>query len=209
MHIATCLDWDIQQIDVKTAFLYGLLPEEKVQYMEQPRRFEEIGKETWVWKLRRSLYGMKQSGQVWNQTLNKVMLSWGFKRLIPDSCVYHCQTSTGTSIAVVHVNDFLLVSSSKEENECVKVLMRSKWALSDLGEAKFCVGIAIAHDRNKRTISLSQTALIDKIIDQFSQKDTNPVAVLMDPGLKLSCPNLSVLSKEEHQYLSNLPYRSC
>ena len=62
MHIATSLDWDIKQIDVKMAFLYGLLPDDEIQYMEQPRGFEEPGKETWVWKLRRSLYGMKQSG---------------------------------------------------------------------------------------------------------------------------------------------------
>ena len=208
MHIAACLDWDIQQIDVKTAFLYGLLPEDEIQYMEQPRGFEEPGKESWVWKLKRSLYGMKQSGRVWNQTLNEAMLSWGFKRLVPDSCVYHRQTSTGLTIAVIHVDDFLLASSSKEENERVKALMRTKWSLSDLGEAKFCLGIAITRDRSKRTISLSQTTLIDKIIHQFGQTDANPVAVPMDPGLKLSRPDLSALSEEERQYLSKLPYRS-
>ena len=208
MHIAASLDWDIQQIDVKTSFLYGLLPDDEIQYMEQPRSFEELGKETWVWKLRRSLYGMKQSGGVWNHTLNDAMLSWEFKRLIPDSCIYYRQTSTGTSIAIVHVDDFLLTSSSKEENERLKAQMRTKWTLSDLGEARFCVGIAITHNRNRCTISLSQTALIDKIINQFGQVDANPVSTPMDPGLKLSRPDLSTLTEEECQSLLKLPYRS-
>lgn len=51
LHIAATLGWDAQQIDMKTAFLYGLLPDNEVQYMEQPKGFEERGKEEWVWKL--------------------------------------------------------------------------------------------------------------------------------------------------------------
>jgi hypothetical protein len=62
LHLAAHLGWDAQQIDIKTAFLYGLLPEEETQYMSQPPGFEEPEKETWVWKLVHGLYGMKQAG---------------------------------------------------------------------------------------------------------------------------------------------------
>ena len=55
------MDWDIQQIDIKTAYLYGLLEEEC--WMEQPEGFEEPGKEDWVWALIKGLYGMKQAGR--------------------------------------------------------------------------------------------------------------------------------------------------
>ena len=78
LHLAAALNWDAQQIDIKTAFLYGLLPEEEYQYMEQPLEFEEPGKEDWVWVIQRGLYGMKQSGRIWNITMNEKMLSWGF-----------------------------------------------------------------------------------------------------------------------------------
>jgi len=44
LHIAANLDWDAQQINIKMAFLYGLLPEDKIQYMEQPKGLEEQGK---------------------------------------------------------------------------------------------------------------------------------------------------------------------
>jgi hypothetical protein len=79
LHIAACKGWDVQQIDVKTAFLYGLLPDNETQYMQQPIGFEEPGKETWVWRLKRGLYGMKQSGRIWNKTMNEAMLSWALR----------------------------------------------------------------------------------------------------------------------------------
>lgn len=61
LHLAAALNWDTQQIDIKTAFLYGLLPEKEYQYMEQPLEFEEPGKEDWVWVIQCGLYRMKQS----------------------------------------------------------------------------------------------------------------------------------------------------
>jgi hypothetical protein len=130
---------------VKTAFLYGLLPDHEVQYMEQPTGFEEEGKNDYVWVLQRGLYGMKQSGRIWNQTMNDAMLSWGFTRLSCESCVYYRKTDTGTIISAVHVDDFFLsVATSKAENESFKTQMKSLWTISDLGEAKHCVGIAIS-----------------------------------------------------------------
>lgn len=62
LHIAAAMGWDAQQIDVKTVFLYGLLPEDEQVFMEQLKEFEEPGKENWVWLIQRGLYGMKQAG---------------------------------------------------------------------------------------------------------------------------------------------------
>ena len=45
LHLAAALNWDTQQINTKTVFLYGLLPDDKIQFMEQPNGFEEPGKE--------------------------------------------------------------------------------------------------------------------------------------------------------------------
>ena len=51
---------------MKTVFLYGVLPDDKIQYMEQPEGFKEPG-EDWVCELMQGLYGMKQAGRIWNQ----------------------------------------------------------------------------------------------------------------------------------------------
>jgi len=143
LHIVVSLDWDAQQVDIKTAFLYGLLPEDKIQYMEQPKDFEEKGKEDWVWMIQRGLYGMKQSGRIWNQTMNEQMLKWGFTHLSCKSCIYYRMTESRTIISSIHVDDFLSIASNKEENEHFKNQMRSVWTILDLGAIHFIVGIAI------------------------------------------------------------------
>jgi hypothetical protein len=66
LHIAASLNWDIQHIDVKIAFPHGVLPETETMYMDQLPGFEEPGKENWVMKLMKSLYGIKQASRVWN-----------------------------------------------------------------------------------------------------------------------------------------------
>ena len=208
LHLAATLDWDAQQIDIKTAFLYGLLPDDEIQYMEQPHGFEEPGKEEYIWRIERGLYGMKQSGRIWNQTMNEQMLAWGFTRLSCESCIYYRNSDTGTIVSAVHVDDFLSIASCKEENERFKDQMRSVWTISDLGAVRFVVGIAVAWDRPNRTVMLSQTALIDKIVAQFGQKGASPASVPMDPGLKLRRADYKRLSREELDQITKLPYRS-
>jgi len=208
LHIAAVLDWDAQQIDVKTAFLYGLLPDDEVQYMEQPSGFEESGKETWVWRLQKGLYGMKQAGRIWNKTMNDAMISWGFTRLACESCIYYRKRESRIVVAAVHVDDFISIAKPPEENRVFKTQMKTLWNISDLGGVRFCVGIAISRNRETKTISLSQTALIDRVITQFGQQDAYPAKTPMDPGLKLRRPNQSELTTDDKTELAKFPYRS-
>lgn len=209
LHLAAAHDWDAQQIDVKTAFLYGLLPEDEVQYMEQPGSFQEPGKEDWVWELLRGLYGMKQSGRIWNKTMHEAMVEWGFQRLSCEWCVYYRKTPAGVVLVAVHVDDMLSVASSREENERFKQQLQSKWKISDLGDIHFALGIAVERDRATHTVFLSQTALIDRIISQFRQKDSHPVSTPMDSAVKLRRPDpRTPLPADQAQYLTSVPYQS-
>ena len=208
LHLAAKLEWDAQQLDIKTAFLYGLLPPDEVQYMEQPTGFEEADKVVWVWKLVRGLYGMKQSGRIWNQTLNDRMIMWGFTRLACEPCMYYRHTSSGTVIAAVHVDNFLCISSSQAENERFKYEIRALWSISELGVVKFIVGIAVQWDRMHHSVQLSQTALIDKIIHLFGQDHSTPISTPMDPGLRLRRVTRTSLSTHDVDELAKIPYRS-
>ena len=80
--------------------------------MEQPPRFEEPGKEDWVWQLNKSIYGMKQASRIWNHTFHKTISGWGFKRMKKDWCMYRRVSNTGTTIFAVHVDDIIVMSSS-------------------------------------------------------------------------------------------------
>ncbi|KAJ3570020.1 hypothetical protein NP233_g4673 [Leucocoprinus birnbaumii] len=209
LHLAAVNDLDIRQLDIKTAYLYGVLPEEEIQYMEQPVGFEVPGKEDWVWELHKGLYGMKQSGHVWNKTLNEALNGWDFQRLQSEPCGFRCVSPEGVVDACVHVDDFLYSPSNDEACKCFLTDIGSTWEYKDLGEAKFCVGIAFTWDRASRTIGLSQTALIEKIANNFLEHPVHPTYSPMDPSLKLQHPSTTEkLSSTDIKHLKSLPYRS-
>ena len=197
LHLAANLDWDLQQLDIKTTFLHGILPEEETMYMEQPPGFASPGQEDWVMKLMKSIYGMKQAGRIWNQTFNKVVESLGFKRLPCEWCVYMRQSSTGTVIFAVHVDDILCAASSIDKNAHFKAELKAHWDITDLGPANFALGIAITRDRTSRTISISQTAFIDRLLVRFNQVDSHPSDTPMIAGLQLQRPPKSIPTSPE------------
>ncbi|UYV78945.1 hypothetical protein LAZ67_17000381, partial [Cordylochernes scorpioides] len=76
--IATEKNWFIDQFDVKSAYLHGTLNE--TIYMEQPECFKKPGEENLFCKLKKSIYGLKQSGRCWNKFLNKQLHKIGFQQ---------------------------------------------------------------------------------------------------------------------------------
>jgi hypothetical protein len=111
------MGWDLQQFNIRTAFLHGVLPENETMYMEQPEGFEVFGKEDWAMKLLRSIYGMKQASRVWNQTFHKAVEGYGFNRMPCEWCVYRHQSASGITIFAVHVDDIMSASTSEAEND--------------------------------------------------------------------------------------------
>ena len=102
--------------------------------------------------------------------------------------IYYRKNALGVVISAVHIDAFLSVADPPSENTAFKAQMKEIWTIS---EARFCVRIAISHDKEAQTVFLSQTALIDRIITQFGQQDAYPIKTPMDPGLKLRRPNPS------------------
>ena len=80
-------DLELEQLDVKTAFLHGELEEDI--YMAQPDGFQGPGKEEYVYRLKKSLYGLKQSHRQWYKRFDTYMIQLGYNRSPYDCCVYH------------------------------------------------------------------------------------------------------------------------
>ena len=115
LHLMAALDWNSKQTNVKMAVLYSLLPEDEVQWMEQPEGMEEEGFEDYVWMLQQGLYGMKQARCLWNKTMDAAMIEWGFTCLSSESCIYYHRTESGIIIAFIYVDDFLSIADSGGE----------------------------------------------------------------------------------------------
>ena len=112
-------DLELAQLDVKTAFLHGNL-EEKI-YMSQPHGFEVASKENWVCKLKKSLYGLKQSPRQWYKQFDRFMIGQKYTRSQFDHCVYLHRLSDGSYIyLLLYVDDMLVACKNKAEIEQLK-----------------------------------------------------------------------------------------
>ena len=102
-------DWEIEAIDVKTAYLYGELKEEI--YMAQPEGFIKSGQEHKVCKLVKSIYGLKQAGWVWYETISKTLQKkLGFQQLHSDAGVHVLRQREGL---ILYVDDLLIMGNSQ------------------------------------------------------------------------------------------------
>jgi len=174
--------------------------------MEQPPGFEVAGKEMWVMQLMKSIYSMRQASRRWNETFHQAVIKFGFKRVPCEWCIYVRNSPSGTVMFVVHIDDIFLISNPPSENGRFREQLKSKWDISDLGPIKFALGIAV--ERSTDTISLSQTAFIDCILEQFGQIDAHPVDTPMVAGLQLRRPDKSIPTPPEvTEWREQTPYR--
>ena len=107
----------LHQMDVTTAFLNGELEEEV--FMKQPEGFVKRGQEQKVCKLKRSIYGLRQSPRCWNFALDSQLKKMGFQQTTSDPCLY-ISTEGELFIVAVYVDDILLAGKSTKRMEEVK-----------------------------------------------------------------------------------------
>jgi len=205
LSIVAIHDLELHQMDVKTAFLNGVLEEEI--YMQQPEGFIEPGNEHLVCKLKRTLYGLKQSPRVWYQTIDKFFADMGFKRVEGDYGLYVIWNDDVKCIIALHVDDLLIACNSVPYMESVKQELHSEYEMKDLGEAKFVLGIEIERDRDRRKIHLNQQQYIENVLQRYNMTDCKPVSTPMEASVKLTKSDAAVTNKQK-QEMSAVPYQS-
>ena len=203
--IAAFYDYEIWQMDVKTAFLNGDLEEEV--YMVQPEGFIDPENAKKICKLKRSIYGLKQASRSWNIRFDREIKKLGFVKLEDEPCVYKMISGSVVIFLVLYVDDILLFGNSIPEMRNVKSSLESVFSMKDLGEASYILGIKIYRDRSKRLIGLSQDTYLDKILKRFGMADSKKGAIPMVTGTRLSktqCP----IGADELKKMSEVPYAS-
>ena len=164
--IAAALDLELEQMDVKTAFLYGYMQEDV--YVEQPPEFDDGSGR--VCKLNKALYGLKQAPRIWYQTLSTFLQGLGFHPLTSDVGVF----AKGHTYIAVYVDDLLIAGPSKEEIQDLKDALKNRFEMTDLGPCSYYLGMTVSRDRKNRTIRLSQRGYLAKIIKDFGMCEAKP-----------------------------------
>jgi hypothetical protein len=139
MAMVAHFDLELEQVDVKTAFLNGDLYEDI--YMTQPVGFEEPGKEHMVCKLNKSIYGLKQASRQWYLKFDAVVTANGFIENKVDQCIYMKVSGSNFIFLVLYVDDILLASNDKNLLSETKQLLSYHFDMKDLGEASYVLAI--------------------------------------------------------------------
>ncbi|GJR17586.1 retrotransposon protein, putative, ty1-copia subclass [Tanacetum coccineum] len=134
-------------MDVKTAFLNGHLSEEV--YMEQPEGFVNPKYPNHVCKLKRSIYGLKQASRQWNKRFDDEIKKFGFAQNPDEPCVYLKASGSYVAILILYVDDILLMGNNIPMLQDVKSYLGRSFAMKDLGDAAYILGIKIYRDSSK------------------------------------------------------------
>ncbi|KAK0594609.1 hypothetical protein LWI29_023351 [Acer saccharum] len=205
LSIAACFDYEIWQMDVKTAFLNGNL-EESI-YMIQPEGSVSPDQEQKVCKLQRYIYGLKQASRSWNIRFDDVITTYGFEQNVDELCVYKRIIDKKVVFLVLYVDDILLIGNDVGVLSEVKCWLASQFQMKDLGEASYVLGIQLIRDRKNKLIALSQASYIDKILVQFSMQNSKKGNLPSKHGVHLSkeqCPK----TPQEVEDMRRVPYAS-
>ena len=133
--LAASMNLEIEQLDVKMAFLHGDLEEEI--YMEQPEGFEVKGKENLVCRLKKSLYGLKQAPIQWYKKFESFMANHSYMKINSDHCVFLQKFSNDNFIILLlYVDVILIIGRNIIKIKDLKKEMSKTFAMKDLGAAK-------------------------------------------------------------------------
>ncbi|CAH2103269.1 unnamed protein product [Euphydryas editha] len=195
-------NFEITHFDVTTAFLNGFLDENV--YMQVPCNLK--CKENSVLKLKRAIYGLKQSARAWNKRIDDCLLKLNFVKSKLEPCLYSKKCKKGQIIVAVFVDDFFIFSTCKDLTEELRKNLESKFKIKDLGRLQHCLGMQVKYCDN--CISIDQEKFVEKILDKFHMSNCKSVDTPMEINLKLD--KAKTISKQYpyQQLIGSLMYLS-
>eukprot|EP00253_Pinus_taeda_P036728 PITA_36728 len=177
--LATTMGWNIHQMGVKTTFMNGTIDEDV--YIEQPKGFEENGRDTHVCRLKKALYGLKQAPRAWYARMDAYLLRIGFVKSSTDPNVYIKVVNKEPIIILLYVDDLFITGVERRIHEC-KTMLAPEFEMKDLGLMQYYLGLEVW--QNPGEIYLGQEKYIIKLLQKFGMMDSKPMTIPMITNLK-------------------------
>lgn len=152
--------------------------------MHQPPSFVNKDHPEFVCKLDKVLYGLKQAPQAWYGRLCEKLQELGFAPSKADTSLFYYSRGKYTVFVLVYVDDIIVASSSTEATEALLRDLRHEFALKDLGELHYFLGIKV--NRNHEGLVLSQERYAREILKRSGMDKSKPVDTPLSTTEKLS-----------------------
>ena len=180
--LACHLKFKLYQMDVKIAFLNGLLKEDV--YVAQPKGFIDPHFPNHVLYLKKAFYGLKQASRVWYNRLTQYLVSHGFIRGKADQTLFIKKEDGELIVAQVYVDDIIFGSTKDELAHGFSKLMQVEFEMSMIGELTHFLGLQIRQQDSG--IFLSQSKYAKNLVKKFGLESASSVRIPMSPNVKLT-----------------------
>ena len=195
-------DWELEGMDVKTAFLHSELAESI--YMEIPEGLRPEGEYSprLVCRLVKTIYGLKQAPRAWYGKITTFFSEQGFYRSEEDHSLFVHETRC--LIILLYVDDLVLAAATHEAIAWGKKESGKAFEMTELGELKTFVGVEVVRNRIPRTLLVSQPSSIERILWDHGMQTCAPVSTPIEPGTRLekSPESYGATSEDMRRYQS-------
>ncbi|CAI5989936.1 unnamed protein product [Closterium sp. NIES-65] len=164
LHIAAHRNYELHSLDFSTAFLQGSLHEE-------------------IWLL----YGLRQAPRERHDTLRNTLAALGFAPSTADPSLFlRTDTSLPPFYILVYVDDLVIATADTAGLVHVKSELQKRHTCIDLGELRSYLGLQITRDRAQRTITLTQSHMVQQVLQRFDFTYSSPQATPLSTHHSLS-----------------------
>ena len=126
-----------------------------------------------IYKLQRSLYGLAQSPALWHDTIDGVLVVIGFRPTQSNPCVYTHGSGVTLVILTLYVDDILITGKDPTLVEQKKKELKEIFETTEMGEISRTLGMEVTCDEDEGTLTITQTAYVDNILERFGMQDAN------------------------------------
>ena len=172
----------LYQMDVKSAFLNGLLEEEV--FVKQPPGFEDSDFPDYVYRLKKALYGLRQAPRAWYSRLSKFLLKNGFVRGKLDSTLFTKHDGKDILIVQIYVDDIVFGATNESMCEWFSKSMHKEFDMSMMGELNYFLGLQIK--QTKDGIFVHQSKYVKNLLKRFGYENVKPKSTPMNQNSKLT-----------------------
>ena len=193
----------MRQFDIGTAYLNSDLTTRI--YMRQPEGYLHFQLPSHVCLLLKSLYGLKQSGRLWNHTFDTFLKLYNLLPSDADTCVYYRPTASKQSVDLIvgiFVDDGIVCASNEHDLDAVIQHLSSIFKITH-GPMDYYVGFQVHCDLSNHTIFINQARYISDILHRFQFQNANPISTPVDNHVPLQ----ETLGPDDTLLPSTIPYR--
>ncbi|CAI7760033.1 unnamed protein product [Closterium sp. NIES-54] len=185
LHVGAQRDYELHSLDFSTAFLQGSLHEEI--WLRRPPGFTGSFPPGTQWSLRRPVYGLRQAPLEWHDTLRTTLAALGFAPSTADPSLFlRTDTSLPPLYVLVYVDDLVFATADTAGLAHVKSELQKRHTCTDLGELRSYLGLRITRDRAQRTITLTQSHMVQQVLQRFDFTYSSPQATPLSTRHSLS-----------------------